>query len=187
MVLGTIYFAVHYRGFRRGLAFTLVALVALVAVGGIVGWLYSQQEEQQRQVARTLIKPEQIEITDATLSIGTYSEMKAAVTNKSPYLLVELALMVKVLDCKYYDSANQPTAPPPGFVPDKSKDGPHAGNIVGKCTTVGQYVAREYSLNIPSGQKRAFRGYVRFDNLPPLREKEWTWHYTIQEIVAGRE
>jgi hypothetical protein len=94
LVLGTIYFAVHYRGFRRGLLFVLLGLVALAAVGGVVAWFHSQQEEHRRLVAKTLIKPE---------------------------------------------------------------------------------------------QKRAFRGYVRFDNLPPLKPNEWSWHYSIVEIVAARE
>jgi hypothetical protein len=184
VVVGTVYFTIHYPGFRRGLLFALLGIVALLVLGGVVGWFHSQQEAQQRQIARALIKPDQIEITDAMLWIG--SEMKAVVTNKSPYHLADLALKVTVMDCPANVFDKFDPSPPPGFVLDRPSAEPRSGKEV-KCTAVGQYVAKEYGVNIPSGQKRAFRGYVRFDNLPPLKPNEWRWHYSIDEIVAGSE
>ena len=183
VVLGTIYFAIHNRGFRRGLLFTILGIALLAAVGGVVGYFNDQQNEQRRQIARTLIKPDQLEITDATLSIGTLSEMKAIVANKSPHQLAELALKVTVVDCpaNIFDKFDPP--PPPGFEPVK-KSRPEIGEPFGKCSAVGEYVVREYGLKIPSRQKRAFRGYVSFPNLPPLEQNEWSWHYSIIEIVA---
>ena len=114
VVIGTIYFSIHYRRFRRGLMFTLLGVAVLAAVGGIVAYFYNQHEEQRRQVARALIKPDQIEIAEATLSIGILSEMKAVVTNNSPYHLAELALRVTVMDCpaKAFDKFDPP--PPQG-------------------------------------------------------------------------
>lgn len=211
VVLGIIYFAINYRGFRRGLLFTLLGITVLGAVGGVVAYFYNQQEEQRRQAERhaalTLIKPNQVETTDATLSIGTYSEMKATVTNKSAYHLKELALKITVVDCPATGTTVIPKAAGKGDVAqmrqrsepsnpfDKidptaraSKDDwSDLGVPVAKCTAIGQYIATEYALNIPSGQKRAFTGYVRLDHLPPLKPNEWSWNYSIVEVVAGRE
>ena len=49
VVLGIIYFAINYRGFRRGLLFTLLGITVL---GGVVAYFYNQQEEQRRQAER---------------------------------------------------------------------------------------------------------------------------------------
>jgi len=184
VLLGTVYFAIHYRGFRRGLIFTLLGVFVLAAVSGVVVWFYSQQEAQRRKIARTLIKSDQLEITDATLSIGTSAEMKALVTNRSPYPLKELTLEVTVIDCptNFFDrSDSSPLSPV-----KKGEEQPEKKDR--KCTAVGQSVVREYWIgSIPSGQKRTFSGHARFDNLPPLKSNEWTWHYSIAEIVADRE
>ena len=186
LVLGTFYFVIHYRGFRRTLTFTILGVVVLAVVGGIVSYLFDQQAQQRRQVASLLIKPNQIEIADAKLSIGISAELKAVVTNKSPYDLAELALMVTVMDCPgnaFYESA---PPPPSGYVLEKQGEQSSEKNSV-KCNAVGEYVARDYGINIPKGQKRAFEGYVHFYNLPPLKPNEWSWHYSIVEIVAVRD
>jgi len=183
VVVGATYFAIHYRGFRRGLLFMLLGIAVLAAIGGVVGYFYDQRQDEKRRMARQLIKPDQLEISDAILSIGTLSEVKAVITNKSSFHLKELALRVTVVDCptNFFDKFDPPSAS--GYEPVKKAE-PGAGKSVGKCTAVGEYVAREYGLNIPSGQKRAFNGYVRFENLPPLKPNEWSWYYSVVEIVA---
>ena len=52
VALGTTYFAVHYRGFRRGLLFALVGLIALVVVCGAFIWLENEQYSQEHRDPR---------------------------------------------------------------------------------------------------------------------------------------
>ncbi|MGE3915431.1 MAG: hypothetical protein AB7F78_06995 [Hyphomicrobiaceae bacterium] len=184
-VLGTTYFAIQYRGFRRGLLLMLLGLVALAAVGGIYSYFHNLQQDQRRQVALSIIAPNQIELAEAALSLGVPSEMKAVVANNSPHQLAELAVRVTVMDCpaKVFDKVYPPQT---GDESVKKGDPWAEFRTQGaKCAAVGQDVARHYGLNVPSGQKRAFRGYVRFDNLPPLKPNEWSWRYSIVEIVAS--
>jgi len=186
VVIGTIYFAIHYRGFRRGLLFSAVGLLLLAAVGATIAWFHSQQEEQRRTVAKTLIKPEQIEISDATLSIGIGSELKAAITNRSSHHLAELALKVTVMDCpqNYFDKFDPVSEVPKGVVGEENPFTKYKQAANAKCNIVGQYVVRQYGIDIPSGQKRAFSGHPYFTNLPHLKPNEWSWNYAIEEIVA---
>lgn len=192
--LGTIYFAIHYRGFRRGLLYVVGGLAGLGVIGGLVAWYNNHQSEERRRVASTLIEHGQIEIADAKLSLGITSELSAVVTNRSGHDLAELSLKVIVTDCPRNLFADLiPPQPPSGFVldpktgsPEKSRANPFdqfdKSKDAPKCGIVGQDLVRAYSIDVPRGQKRAFKAYVSLRNLPEM--KEWSWHYTIEQIVA---
>jgi hypothetical protein len=181
LAVGVTYFAIHYRGFRRGLLFTLLGIVVLAAIGGVVAYFYSKHEDEKHRIAGQLIKPDQVEIADAALSLDDITS-QVSVTNKSPFLLKDLALRVTVLDCPSNVFDKFDPQMPSGLAGTKGDLLP--AKPAGKCTAVGEDVAKEYGLNIPSGQKRAFKRYVSFRNLPPLKPKEWSWHYSIVEVVA---
>ncbi len=188
-LLGTIYFAIHYSRFRRGLLYVLGAAIALGVVAGVVTWYNEVQRDKRRLYASTLIKTNQIEISGAKLSIGLGSKLTGVVTNRSRYDLADLVLKVTVTDCPRISVPDLP----PGFVLDKNdpplkkkKGGPwdqfKDASDTSKCGIVGQKVVRAYPLNVPAGQKRAFNEYVYFSNLPKM--KKWSWRYSIEKIVA---
>ncbi|MCC3246753.1 hypothetical protein LG047_15750 [Methylocystis sp. WRRC1] len=95
------------------------------------------------------------------LALGTVPQITGTVTNKSPYELKEMEIKVVVSDC-------------PGIFDDI---GPEA-----KCGIVGESKEWIYSINSPRGQKRAFKSYVSLPNLPEM--KEWSWRYSIEQVIA---
>lgn len=98
-LLGTIHFAIHYRGFRRVLMYATGGMVVLAALAATVILYNNHQREDRRQVASTLIRPDQIEILDAELTLGTFPQLRGNAINRSGYELAELAVKVTVTDC----------------------------------------------------------------------------------------
>ena len=98
-LLGTIYFAIHYRGFRRGLMYAVGGVVTLAAIAAIYFWNDNRRTEAQRQIASKLIRPDQIEILDAKLALGVAPQLSGTVINRSSHALAELAVKVVVTDC----------------------------------------------------------------------------------------
>ncbi|MCC3246755.1 hypothetical protein LG047_15760 [Methylocystis sp. WRRC1] len=76
--VATIYFAIHYRGFRRGLLFLAAGAVVLAAMAAIYFWNDSRQTEARRQIASKLISREQIIISNAQLDTSINPWAKCA-------------------------------------------------------------------------------------------------------------
>ena len=51
------------------------------------------------------------------------------------------------------------------------------------CRVIGEASAPNYALDIPSGQRRAFREYLSLSNMPTLRPG-WAWSYSVETIEA---
>ncbi len=100
--VATIYFAIHYRGFRRGLMFVAGGVVALSAAWAIYFWHDNRQTEARRQIASKLIRLDQIEILDAKLALGSSPKVSGTIVNRSDHELSELAIKVWVSDCPPY-------------------------------------------------------------------------------------
>ena len=97
--VATIYFAIHYRGFRRGLMFVAGGLVALSAAWVIYFWHDDRQTEARRQIASKLIRPDQIGVLDAKLALGSFPQLNGTIINRSDHELAELAIKTVVSDC----------------------------------------------------------------------------------------
>jgi hypothetical protein len=98
------------------------------------------EHAENRRIAKSLITPDETEISDAVLSLGQIPELSAIVTNDSRYELAELALKVIVIDCN-----DQTPKPPKSFVLDKKIQDAE------RCSVVGQDMAHVYSIDVPSG------------------------------------
>lgn len=97
--VATIYFAIHYRGFRRGLMFVAGGVIALAAAAVIYFWNDNRQTEARRQIASKLIRLDQIRVLDAKLALGSFAEMSGTIVNRSDFELLGLAIKVVVSDC----------------------------------------------------------------------------------------
>ena len=182
---GTIYFAIHYRGFRHGLLYILGGLTMLCVLGGLGMWYSSYQSAERRRAAAMLIKANEIKITGAKLSLGIAPELSGVVTNRSAYDLAELLIKVTVTDCPRNILADlippktEETSKRPGRKPwEQFKKAQDTAN----CGIVGEDVVQVYSIDVPRGQKRAFSTFVSLRNLPKM--KQWSWHYSIKKIIA---
>ena len=155
--LGTVYFAIHHQGFRRFLLYALGAVVALSLVAGALLLWEEHKTNKARAVAKTLIKPSEIEIADATLSFsyGSSADLKGKITNKSKHALASISVRIIIFDCP--PKTQQEGAPPP---PEPKK-----------CNVVGEAITSDY-VSVPPYQTRGLSSYVSFNDLPPL--KEWS-------------
>ena len=145
VVVLVVYLAVINRQFRY---FLLIVIAGIAAYGYYANIL----SENRKELARKLIKPTEIEIQEAELSVGPFGRLTARVRNRSRYTLTNLSLRVIVRDCE----------------PDGKQ-----------CITVGESNASQY-LTIPPGQTRAMNASVYFSDLPKLRK--WHWDFHIKEI-----
>ena len=155
-VLGTIYFAIHSSGFRK---FLLAAMFLAGALGAIF-WYNDYQKHYQRQLlieeARKRIKPGDVELVEATLSLGLIGKLQGSITNHSAQPINHIYVFVSVYDC--------------------AKDAFYKPN----CNTIGQKTIELYGLSIPIGQKRGFDQYVDFPNLPKI--DKWSWNGFISSF-----
>lgn len=151
VLLLIIYFAVVSSGFR------IVLLVALAASLPL-GYLWYQQSTKQSadnesrlSIARSLVKPTDLEITDSRLTPPSYPGLTlwniyGVIKNNSDYEIESIALTIEVTNCDAYDS---------------------------NCVVVGIGVARRDFLTIPKGQARAFNVNFPLENLPKLGKWKW--------------
>ncbi|MDP3552825.1 hypothetical protein [Methylocystis sp.] len=201
--VATIYFAIHYRGFRRGLMFVAGGVIALAAAAAIYFWNDNRQTEARRQIASKLIRLDQIRVLDAKLALGSFAEMSGTIVNRSDFELSGLTIKVVVSDCprykaNYFDRFDDAQAPEPhgdATAPAQSQDHKAAPNPEhgpweeyqkeqdgAQCGIVGEGVAHLYSIDVPKGQKRAFETHVTLPKLPEM--KKWSWRYSIEGPIA---
>ena len=152
-----IYFATVSSGFR---IFLLVVLAASLPLGYF--WYYQSAKENERRlsIARSLVKPSDLEMTDSKLTPPSYPGLSlwniyGVIKNNSNYEIESIALTIEVTNCDAYDS---------------------------NCLVVGNGIARRELLRIPKGQARAFDVNFPLENLPKL--EKWKWRITDWLIEA---
>ena len=148
-----VFLGLAYPAFGK---FALIAggILALVFVIFIV-WTLSESSHQQ-QVAKSLISPDQISITNLRLSKGfSLYQLSGEVTNNSSHELTDLTFAVKAYDC-------------PG------------NTITSDCQTVGEDDNVSTYIDVPPGQVRSLNNvaYVNLDNMPPIKGT-FLWSYNI--------
>jgi hypothetical protein len=152
-----VFLSVRYRAFRRGLLITAIGVLALGAVGGVVAYLYDQQEEREQQRLMRLIKDDDLKFERLTLSqssaLSEFWDLKGNVTNLSRHTLERFALRIEVHNC-----------------PEDNQ-----------CVVVGEDDASAW-IEVPPNQMRTFSSLVSLRNLPEL--ENWKWFYSIIEIRA---
>jgi hypothetical protein len=94
-IVATIYFAIHYSGFRQFLA-GLIALAVLI-------WAYFQYEDYRKErriaAAKQNISAGPIKLQDAKLSLGISKRVASSILNQSRYQINRIKLHVTVRDC----------------------------------------------------------------------------------------
>ena len=159
-ILVIIYFATVSSGFR---IFLLVVLAASLPLGYF--WYHqsakeSAENERRLSIARSLVKPPDLEMTDSKLTPPSYPGLSlwniyGVIKNNSNYEIESLALTIEVTNCDAYDS---------------------------NCVVVGSGIARRDFLRIPKGQARAFNVNFPLENLPKL--EKWKWRISDWLIEA---
>ncbi len=155
-----VYLAVISSGFRVFLFAVLVASVPL-------GYFWYQQSakesadnERRLSIARSLVKPSDLEMTDSKLTPPSYPGLTlwniyGVIKNNSKYEIESMALTIEVTNCDASDS---------------------------NCVVVGSGIARRDFLRIPVGQARAFNVNFPLENLPKL--EKWKWRISDWLIEA---
>ena len=143
---------VAYPGFR-GLVIVVVALI-----GGVI-WYTVEQGNKKARLARSLIKPSEVELRDFTLGreYGSFKLTGNVKNLSSKYTLLEIIVAVRVYDC--------PTE-----------------KIGLDCEVIGERTER-LSATTPPGQVRNFNKSVWFSNMPEINNFEWS--YKIKSITAS--
>lgn len=159
-VLVIIYFATISSSFR---IFLLVALAAALPLGYL--WYLqsakqSAENESRLNIARSLVKPADLEMTDSKLTPPSYPGLTmwnfyGVIKNNSNYEIESIALTIEVTNCNDDDS---------------------------NCVVVGSGIARRDFLRIPKGQARAFDVNFPLENLPKL--EKWKWRISDWLIEA---
>lgn len=155
-----IYFAVVSSGFR-------ILVLIVLAASLPLGYFWYQQSakesadtERRLSVARSLVKPSDLEMTDSKLTPPSYPGLSmwniyGVIKNNSDYEVESIALTIEVTNCDSFDS---------------------------NCVVVGSGIARRDFLRIPKGQARAFNVNFPLENLPKL--EKWKWRITDWLIEA---
>lgn len=160
VLFAIIYLAAVSSGFR---IFLLVALAAALPLG-YLWYLQSVKEsadqERRLSIARNLVKPTDLEMTDSKLTPPSYPGLilwnfYGVIKNNSSYEVESLALTIEVTNCNADDS---------------------------NCVVVGSGIARRDFLRIPKGQARAFNVNFPLENLPKL--EKWNWRISDWLIEA---
>ncbi len=147
--------------------FRIVAIAVIVfVVGGVYAW--SEYQERQTRIAQSLIKHEEIEIRDLSLSKGQFSSyrLSGSLKNLNPsYTLSSMRLNLTFYDC-------------PTEGGDKSEDWVD-------CEIIGEQPVSLF-LTVPPGQVRGFGTSVYVSNLPKMKGR-FTWGYFIESTRADKK
>ncbi len=147
--------------------FRIVAIAVIVfVVGGVYAWL--KYQERQNRIAQSLIKHEEIEIRDLSLSKEQFSgyRLSGSLKNLNPsYTLNSMRLNLTFYDCPTEGGA-------------KSEDWV-------ECEIIGEEQAF-VSLTVPPGQVRGFGRSVYVSNLPKIKGR-FTWAYSIESTRADKK
>lgn len=60
-----------------------------------------------------------------------------------------------------------------------------SGNLAGGCPIIGD-VELDVFVTIPPLQKRAFSGRPHFEDLPKVKDGEWSWNFLVLEVSANQ-
>ena len=134
--------------------------VRYVLLAGVLGiglylWSVQEQDERRSRLARAAIKVNEIEISDARLSMDAFGKFTATIINHSKFPLKSLTLRISIVDCA-----------------EKGV----------QCRVVGEDRLSQY-LTVPVSQMRSMDTYANFSNLPALKNPRW--FYRIESVEAG--
>lgn len=175
--LGVIYFSIHDASFRKWVFILLGASITLGTLG-MVALIYRNEKDSERyreniDRSRNLIRKDQIVLIGPMLSIGAYSQLSGDILNESSYKLKSVSFRVTVADCVSSEQKESALAQPQ----------PTLSLSLAGCEIIGQDVVEMDTLDIPAGQKRAFSGSIRFDNMPKV--ERMNWNLEVTEVVAA--
>ena len=158
LILGLLFLLIASPRFRRVAAVALGVVV--VAVLLFIGWIHQNEAEQEhkRELAKSYIKSEQIQLVDPRVSFSNYDgrpeRISGRIRNDSGYPLERLELRLIFQDC----------------IPK------------GGCETVGDDKV-ELSTRVPPQQSRDFEEYILGSALSPKGHVEWS--YQIVSVSAA--
>jgi hypothetical protein len=150
--------AIRFSQSRRALMATAAIIALLAAAGSALLYVENRQSAERTREARGLIRPEEIDITDAsfTYEYGRW-HLRGTLVNHSPHTITGLTLHVRVEDCP-----------------------PRAA-----CETVGEADTSTVGLNVAPRQTHRLDLIVRLPDMPTPQAMKWD--YTVTEVRAGRE
>jgi hypothetical protein len=160
--LAIMFFLADPQGFLRVALGLLGIGIVIIVVGFIAIMNANERAAERRQAAAKLIRLEQLVFSDEKLTIGPSGEITGVVSNRSLHSLSELYVKVVVTDCETVLVATSPASP--------------------TCSIVGETTVAVDAIDVPPGQKRAFRAKVSFANMPKMGN--WHWNYSVPAIVA---
>ena len=157
LVLGLLYLLIVSPRFRRVSAIILAILVAAVLVV-VLGYRRNEASLQhKREMAKTYIKPNQIELVDPRVSFSTYDgrpeRLTARIRNNSSYTLESVEVRLIFKDCSPQN----------------------------RCETVGDE-KNQINVDVPFGQSRDFIEYLSGRAVSP--KGQITWTYEILSVSA---
>jgi hypothetical protein len=176
LAVAIIYFLIVSAGFRRFTKIILIVFAVLAVIAGVgiyivikndqteQGKREQQHAEYERRIT-TVIRPEDLSLTDVSLNRSDYRGwvLKGTVANNSKFGLDKIEFLVTIKSC----SVNQ------------------------VCKIIGQEQASAYGdvLDpkrpplVPAGQVRQFSAWItKFDNMPPTPNP--VWEYKVTQIRA---
>lgn len=155
VLVGFTYLALRFPEFRRVLRWIAIGAVLLVLGFFVILFFIDLKEARRREAARSMIKPEQVELVAPVMTISFGSGMiTGRVKNGSPYPLKSFQFAVQVTEC--------PTT--------------------GECQVIGEDRDVSVFLDVPSLQVREFSGYAALSGTPIPASFNWT--YEIREVEA---
>jgi len=133
-------------------------LLILVAVGAVVLYEMDRRQKAERGVAKTRIKPNEVELVDLAFrpgsGTGSYTLVGRTRNRSTQYTLSEVRLRLTMRDCT------------------GSND----------CEIVGETEKSLYT-SVPPGQARDLDEYVHFSGMRQPRGK-YQWEYQIVEVLG---
>ncbi|MER9494140.1 hypothetical protein NKI86_20185 [Mesorhizobium sp. M0320] len=155
VAVAVLYFAINYSGFRRLLAWLVAAMIVVAAAGDLYIYQSNERAEARNAYAKTLIKPDEIDLIDLRMSPDTFHSISGKIRNRSAYRIKSVRMKIRAQDCL---------------------------ELTDKCDVVGEAEYWAYDLNVPPQQLREFGGYVSLKGMPAPTYMRW--NYTITEIEA---
>jgi hypothetical protein len=187
-LIALVFFMIISPGFR----YFIIALVALVVLGGlgIYGWIEHDNEKAQQAnernerqwqeklaAARSAIALRDLALDKVQLKKehGPLWTLTGNVTNNSKYSLSSLRFIVRIEDCP--QKMDDWVTDPKGTAPKDPK-----GTVPKECITIGEAPTR-VEVSVPPGQMRAFSSpKIYLEGMPTTSNPRWG--YEITEIQA---
>lgn len=144
---------------RRYTLYIAVSFIILCVGLLAIIWINQTIEDRKRKVAKTLIDPSFVAVSDSTLRIdGALSELRGTLTNKSMFPIERVEFTIAVVICQ-----------------DKT---PCPNDKVAVTADGATYI------NIPSGGTKPIQAYVDIGGFTLPRDKNWEWSFLKLTPIA---